>query len=126
MNKYLLNLCLVLVTAVIVYTVATLPATLSLTMRKQASAAVREAVDAVVDEIKSLPRREAVEFLAEVLRKAAEEEETRLFYVGVTRAKNELELVTASRGYCGALTPSPFIRALTARMDGKRVPARRE
>lgn len=74
MNKYLLNLCLVLVTAVIVYTVATLPATLSLTMRKQTSAAVREAVDAVVDEIKSLPRREAVEFLAEVLRKAAEEE----------------------------------------------------
>ena len=57
---------------------------------------------------------------------AAEEEETRLFYVGVTRAKSELELVTASRGYCGALTPSPFIRALTARMDGKRVPARRE
>lgn len=53
---------------------------------------------------------------------AAEEEEARLFYVGVTRAQDTLELVTAARGYCGALAPSPFIRALTARMRGSRVP----
>lgn len=53
---------------------------------------------------------------------AAEEEEARLFYVGVTRAQDTLELVTAARGYCGALVPSPFIRALTARMRGRRVP----
>ena len=51
----------------------------------------------------------------------AEEEEARLFYVGGTRARDELELVCASRGYCGPLTPSPFIRALTARLNGKRI-----
>lgn len=51
----------------------------------------------------------------------AEEEEARLFYVGVTRARDELELVSASRGYCGSLTPSPFIRELTARLNGTRI-----
>ncbi|MBE5785901.1 MAG: ATP-dependent helicase, partial [Clostridiales bacterium] len=50
---------------------------------------------------------------------ALEEEETRLFYVGATRAKERLELIASARGYCGALPRSPYIRALTAQMKEK-------
>ena len=40
------------------------------------------------------------------------EEEVRLFYVGVTRAKNEIEAVTAQKRFGKAIAPSPFLLEL--------------
>lgn len=48
------------------------------------------------------------------------EEEARLFYVGATRAKDRLELIVSARGYCGMLSPSPYVRMLTAGLKEKR------
>ena len=41
------------------------------------------------------------------------EEEARLFYVAVTRAKNQLEIVSSARSDGGMVMPSRFIQRLT-------------
>ncbi len=63
--------------------------------------------------------------LAQAGTSAAAEEEARLFYVGVTRARDSLTLVRPMLGYCGLLRASPFIRAFTARMRGSGIPQQR-
>ena len=50
---------------------------------------------------------------------SAFEEEARLFYVGVTRAKNQLEIITSARSDGSMVMPSRFLPRLMGKQDGK-------